>query len=971
MARPSIFVTSLMLLFGGGALSPDTAWARLPGNDEGPAQIDTVRGPILPIGDVRYDFTGNAVPDRLGDTVTVGGRVTASRSELPVPIPHLAVIQDSTGGLHVRLTTGPSVERGDSLHVRGIVQHKYGLTQLEALDYTPVEAPSRVPEPVPLTVSAAAAEHYEGELVRIEGRIFAAGSNEGGDYLRLEEYGNDETEAEITIFVAERDASRVSLDGFHTGTVVQITGVLGQHDYDAPYVDYYQVQPREQADLTRVQIASQYLWWTLYGLGTVGLLAVVAVLVLRTTVRRRTRELRESRSRLRGLANSVPGVIFRLSVKRDASFEFQFVGARAKEMLGLSAETESFFERLLDRIPSSHRTALLNSLNEATAQKENWHFEFPFVRPSGQQMWLLAASSPEQRGDSVLFNGVLLDITERKHAEGKARLQTKILRRITEGAPLKEILAELVEELEAQRPNMFGSVLLYDSADNVVRHGAAPNLPDEYNEAVDGLKVGPEIGSCGSAVHSRSPVITEDIETDPCWEGSGREIALKHDLRACWSVPIQDADGTVLGTFAMYYQEPKTPTHSDWRVIEEARSLARIAIERHRETERLRLLTEAVEQSTEAILITESHPLDPPGPRIEYVNPAFEEMTGYRNDEVVGRNPRLLQGPDTDRDVLDSLRDALVNGKPWEGEAVNYRKDGTPYRVHWSVAPVYARDGEIMHWVSVQRDVTEARQREQELKDAKEAAEEAARLKSALLANMSHEIRTPLTSIIGFAEALGDDPEERDLPTTRFAELIEKSGQRLLKTLDAVLTLSKLEAGRMDLAEEPINVRVKVQEIAEQFGEQAAEADVNLHVDENETSVCAKCDEGALQIVLHNLVSNAIKYTKPGGQVRIKTYERDGGTILEVQDSGIGMDKEEVDELFEPFRQASEGMDREYEGTGLGLAVTKEAVKQMGGTIEVETEKGEGTRFIVFLPCPETSKDPSVPTNGSPEEHVQ
>lgn len=861
MARSAGCVLTLLVLLGGRFGAPN-APRSAPSQALRPA--DSLRGQAEPIADVRRDRDGDAVPDRLGDTVTVAGRVTAGQGNLPVSIPQFAAVQDSTGGLHVHLADGPSVERGDSLRIRGVLTHRYGLTQLDGLAHQTVEAAPHVPAPMPLTVSAAANEQYEGRLVRIEGRIATKSENDGGQYLLLSDRSG-ENSPQIALFVAHRHTFRISLEPYEEGDRIEASGVLGQHDYNAPYVEYYQVLPRANADVSPAYAASPYLWWTLYGLGGGAVVAVAALFLLRTTVRRRTRELQESRARFRGLANSVPGIIFQFAVPKDGTYDLRFISDRAEEMIDAPPQEGPSFEQLTKQTPSSHREGFLEAIDAGVEETEPWRFEFPFHTPAGEQLWLLGAATPEQRDGAVLFNGVFLDITERKQAEAKAQLQTNVLRQITKGLPLQDVLAELIEELEAQRPGMLGSVLLYDSAENTIQHGAAPSLPDEYNRAIDGVEVGPKTGSCGTAMHSESPVITEDIGADPRWENH-RSVALEHDLRACWSVPIRDSQGEILGSFAMYYRESKAPSDADWAAIEEARSLARIAIVRHRDSQQLRLLTKAVEQSTEPILITEGAPLDPPGPRIEYVNPAEEEMSGYRKDELIGRTPRLLQGPETDRDVLDSLREALEAGEPWEGETVNYRRDGTPYQARWSIAPVHNAQGTIEHWVSVQRDVTQDRQREKELKEAKEAAEEAANLKSAMLANMSHEIRTPLTSIIGFAEVLGGD-DASEASTHDLARLIEKSGKRLLETLDTVLTLSKLEAGQMQLADEPVDLVEETHEVAEQFKGQAREANLTLHVETPEHPVHARCDGGGLQIVLHNLVSNAIKYSEPGANM--------------------------------------------------------------------------------------------------------
>jgi PAS domain S-box-containing protein len=237
--------------------------------------------------------------------------------------------------------------------------------------------------------------------------------------------------------------------------------------------------------------------------------------------------------------------------------------------------------------------------------------------------------------------------------------------------------------------------------------------------------------------------------------------------------------------------------------------------------------------------------------------------------------------------------------------------------------------------------------RERALREAKEEAEEAARLKSAMLANMSHEIRTPLTSIIGFAEALGEENQQNGT-SSRFAELIEKSGRSLLHTLDGVLNLSKLEAGRMELEAQSITLTEHVQEVAEEFRAKAEEKGLRLQV-EADGSVRTWASVGGVQIVLQNLISNAVKYTETGC-VHIQVWEEESSAAFSVEDTGIGMDEDRAEQLFEPFRQASEGIGRAYEGTGLGLAVTKKAVDQMDGNVEVDTAKGEGSRFTVRLP---------------------
>ena len=180
----------------------------------------------------------------------------------------------------------------------------------------------------------------------------------------------------------------------------------------------------------------------------------------------------------------------------------------------------------------------------------------------------------------------LADSTDKNEAAFRAG-QRKVLEMISANAPLGEILKSLVLLIEAQSPEMLCSVLLLSDDGNHIRHGAAPNLPEQYVKAVDGAPIGPKHGSCGTAMYRGKPVIVTDINTDPLWEDY-RELAAGTGLRACWSTPIMSGRGKVLGSFAMYYHQPRIPTGDEARLTVVATHIAGIAIEHQRDREALR-----------------------------------------------------------------------------------------------------------------------------------------------------------------------------------------------------------------------------------------------------------------------------------------------------------------------------------------------------------------------------------------------
>ena len=250
-------------------------------------------------------------------------------------------------------------------------------------------------------------------------------------------------------------------------------------------------------------------------------------------------------------------------------------------------------ELILQRVHPEDVALVKQTIDRATLDGRNFEHEYRLLMPDGSVKHLhVVAHALSYEAGSIEFVGAVMDVTERKQAEALRDDENRILEMIARDGPLDEILKNLVWVMESQFAGLLCSVLLLDEDGQHVRHGAAPNLPEGYTKAIDGLAIGPKAGSCGTAMYLRVPVVVTDILKDPLWE-QYREMAERHGLRACWSTPIIAHSGKVLGSFAMYYREPRSPSPPETRALEMATHLAGIAIERklaREERERLRQL---------------------------------------------------------------------------------------------------------------------------------------------------------------------------------------------------------------------------------------------------------------------------------------------------------------------------------------------------------------------------------------------
>jgi PAS domain S-box-containing protein len=360
---------------------------------------------------------------------------------------------------------------------------------------------------------------------------------------------------------------------------------------------------------------------------------------------------------------------------------------------------------------------------------------------------------------------------------------------------------------------------------------------------------------------------------------------------------------------------------------------------------------------------------DPQG-KITYVNDKFCAISKYSREELLGQDHRIINSGHHPKEFIRHLWTTIANGRVWHGEIKNKAKDGSFYWVDTTIVPFLDQQGKPRQYVAIRADITERKRVEEELRQshenlertvaertaqlqlAKERAEAAGRAKSEFMASMSHELRTPLNGIIGFSEFLVDGkPGALNPKQKEYLQDILNSGRHLLQLINDVLDLAKVEAGKIELIPEVFALGKAIGEVCSVAGPIAQKKQIIVGVSIAPELTEVMLDQMRFKQVVYNLLSNALKFTDGGGRVEIHCAANGSDSFkLAVKDTGIGIKAEDLTRLFKEFEQIESGAARRYEGTGLGLALTRKIVEMQGGCINVSSEVGKGTTFTVILP---------------------
>ena len=565
------------------------------------------------------------------------------------------------------------------------------------------------------------------------------------------------------------------------------------------------------------------------------------------------------------------------------------------------------------------------------------------------------------------------DIAEWKEAKRKIELlnaealasQKRAIEQLALGSSLRELLQHLCLAVESGSADICASVLILEAGR--LRHAMAPSLPEDYCRAIDGVEIGPSVGSCGTAAFRRRQVVVPDIAVDPLWENY-RPLARKHGLSACWSTPILSRSGEVLGTFAIYSRHPQTPTEEDLRQSEAFSQIAAVAIERERAKSALdeseRRFRAVVNQTLGFLSI-----MTPEGKLLD-VNDSFLQAIGCPRDQVLGRLYWETAWWDRSPEVQELLKADLLEaagGSRVRRESPYFTASGEMRFLDRSMSPLRDREGHIDFVVAEGHDVTDRHRGEEKiralnatLRQANESLENRARQLQASLREMeafsytlAHDLRAPLRSMAGYSQLLlqkiPDGVQDEDFRI--YLDMISASASRMDRLILDLLEYNGLARSAASLR--VVDADLVLSQVLGSMAEEIRECSAEIVREGPLPPVLGQ--PTLLASVLTNLLSNAIRFVARGRipRVRLRAEKRDGKVRLWVEDNGIGIAPEYHARIFGVFERLHRMED--YPGTGMGLAIVARAVERMGGRVGVHSEQAQGSRFWIDLEDPQAT----------------
>ncbi|CAN1209146.1 histidine kinase [Tumidithrix helvetica PCC 7403] len=626
--------------------------------------------------------------------------------------------------------------------------------------------------------------------------------------------------------------------------------------------------------------------------------------------------LRESEQRFANLAEAAPVAIFQINQNNECTYvnEFwsQITGQEPSTALGYG---------WLQTIHPDDREQIHQQWTQAIEQQAYYQGEGRCIKPDGTICYYYCQAAPELDEGGVFtgYIGTLTDISDRKQTELTLQKQALVFENISDGVIITDTNGIIIDWNQGAE-ELYG----YSKAEVLGQPVAIIHKQEE------GMRIANE-------------VVGQTIENGS-WSG---ELSIVHKegitrITETTTVLLRDKNEQIIALIGVNHDI------SDRKVVEKA----------------LKQQLAAIEAAIDGIAILQDN-------NYIYVNQAHLEIFGYKHpDDLLCKSWTALYSSEEMTRFEQEVFPVLMRDRSWRGEVRAIRKDGSTFDEGLSLT--MTEDGLL---ICVCRDISDRKQAEAQLLQANEELLRATRLKDEFLANMSHELRTPLNSILGLSEALKEQIFGKlNEKQVRAIGTVESSGEHLLSLINDILDLSKISSGMMEIFIESVSVQTLCDSSLVFIKQQAFQKRVQVvsNIPRNISNI--NVEERRIRQVLINLLTNAVKFTPSEGEISLLVSVGSGDTwqgeaiipqhiklmnspsiVFQVADTGIGIASKDLQRLFQPFVQVSSSLNRQYEGTGLGLALVKQIVELHGGQVTVESEVGKGSRFTVVLPY-ETSE---------------
>lgn len=624
------------------------------------------------------------------------------------------------------------------------------------------------------------------------------------------------------------------------------------------------------------------------------------------TERRAAEEaLRESEEKYRTLTNQLPVGVYRTTV----TGKFIYANPALATMLGYENVLELIKASAQDRFNNPEEQARL--IQQWTKSGGIFFYEMRLPTKTGTKIWVRDTGRAvfNEQGEILYIDGIVQDITGQKQAVEALQASEGRFRSLVQNS---------------------SDIIVVVDAEGVVNYVSPPV------ERILGSS--PELMSGQNLYHYIHPKDVALLQTQLAATRQAIDVGSPTEFR------IHHTDGNWIWMEAVMSNLLADPNIQGF--VLNAREVG----QRRQAQEQLRLLATAINSIEEGVVITDTQSA-PLGPKMVFVNKGLCQLSGYTRGELLGQTPALFLGPKTDRTLSEQLEGKLANGQSFSAETINYRRDRSEYHAAWHISPVHDSSGQVTHYVSIQRDVTQLKVLEAQFLQMQKM--EAV---SRLAGGVAHDFNNLLTIIKGYTELILANLDEQD--QLRYdMEQIEKALEQAASLTHQLLIFSRQEVVQPTI----FNLNSAVSN-TEQMLRRVIGRGIDLVTVLDPALELIKADPGQMEQVIMNLMINARDAMPQGGQLRVETANvrvnesrllhpmtiQPGCYVqLSVNDTGIGMDEETLSHIFEPFYTTKE----QGRGTGLGLSTVYAIVTQMNGSIQVNSEPGKGTTFKIYLPC--------------------